>query len=884
MADRTVKVTLTASVSGYLSELEKAKNKTKETSEDATAQLKKQGEAFGAVGAAATKLGVVAAAGLVLAIAKFAEFDEAMSNVAAATQETTENMSLLREAALEAGATTVFSATEAANAIEELGKAGLTTQEILSGGLSGSLALASAGQLEVARAAEVAAITMKQFKLEGADVPHIADLLAAGAGKAAGDVEDLSQALNQSALVAHATGLSVEETTGALSAFASAGLLGSDAGTSFKTALSALVPKSDEAGKLMQSLGFSAYDAAGNFVGIAKTAGNLQEALKDLTVEQRNSYLNTIFGSDAIRVANILYAEGEEGIQKYIDATNDQGYAAQVAADRLNNLKGDLEELGGAFETALIRSGSGANDILRQITNNLTFLVTAIGDAPEPLLNVGFAFGAVATAMLLAGGVALQAVPKFATLKATLDATGVSLGTFALKTAVVGGALGVATIAVGLFVSAQAQAAATTAELQDTLDQSTGALTDYSREVIAKKLAESGAFEAAKEAGISQRELTDAVIEGGDALEVAKGKLAELNKNPLTAFTDIGFKASAAQTQIRDLNGGLTQAGINFKDQAAAADEAAGPTQTAAAAYLEASDAVSTLNEDLIGLIATVNKANGVGQDAVSQNAAYQASLVSAKEELKKFAAENGVSSKNLDESTAAGAANAATLADLAKSSQDAALAQFTLDGNTEAYQKRLASGRQKIIDQGLAIGGTRSQVEKLADKIYALPTDAEVKIIVDSARAQQKLIEIRNLMASFSNELNITVSTFGKPAGKKAAGGAIFGPGSGTDDRAGLYALSNGEHVLTAQDVKALGGQSGVYAFRESLYSPAAAPVYAGGGSGGGGGSTVQITVPVTVKTLAADNPDMFARAISDGVKTGMRNGTIPTDWNTPR
>ena len=77
----------------------------------------------------------------------------------------------------------------------------------------------------MADAAGIAATALKTFKLEGEDMAHVADLLAAGAGKAMGDVTDLSAALNQSALVANATGLSIEETTAGLAAFASQGLL-----------------------------------------------------------------------------------------------------------------------------------------------------------------------------------------------------------------------------------------------------------------------------------------------------------------------------------------------------------------------------------------------------------------------------------------------------------------------------------------------------------------------------------------------------------------------------------------------------------------------------------------------------------------------------------
>jgi TP901 family phage tail tape measure protein len=89
----------------------------------------------------------------------------------------------------------------------------VSTADVLGGGLKGALDLAAAGQLSVGEASETAASAMTQFGLKGAAVPHIADLLAAGAGKAQGSVHDMGMALNQSGLVAHQFGLSVEDTT-----------------------------------------------------------------------------------------------------------------------------------------------------------------------------------------------------------------------------------------------------------------------------------------------------------------------------------------------------------------------------------------------------------------------------------------------------------------------------------------------------------------------------------------------------------------------------------------------------------------------------------------------------------------------------------------------
>src|SRR5690554_2536897 len=202
MADRVVKVSLQAQVANYVANMEAAQKSTKKVEDSLEAQkaasiaaAKAQGEAAAEIGRGMVAIGAIAAVAVGLAVKKFAEFDQAMSNVKAVTQETTGNMDLLTDAALEFGASSVFTATEAANAIEELGKAGISTADILDGALAGSLNLASAGELEIARAAEIASTTLSQFGLAGSQAGRVADTLAAGAGKALGSVDDLASAL-----------------------------------------------------------------------------------------------------------------------------------------------------------------------------------------------------------------------------------------------------------------------------------------------------------------------------------------------------------------------------------------------------------------------------------------------------------------------------------------------------------------------------------------------------------------------------------------------------------------------------------------------------------------------------------------------------------------
>lgn len=422
MTERSIKVTLRANVADFNRQIKSASTsleqlaakgdptgKTAETTMGRLAQSAQlQRAAWDTASTAMVGYGAAAAAAAGYVVKSFADFDQAMSNVQAATHESAENMDQLREAAIQAGADTAFSASEAAGAIEELAKAGVSTADILNGGLKGSLDLAAAGNLGVADAAGIASVALTQFKLSGSDVGHVADLLAAGAGKAMGDVSDLGMALKQAGLVASQTGLSIEETTGGLAAFASAGLLGSDAGTSFKTMLLNMTPQSKQAAKYMEELGIHAYDAQGKFVGLAAYAGQLHDSLSKLTAEDRQEALKKMFGQDAIRAASILYEQGADGIQNWIDKVNDAGYAAETAEARMDNLNGDIEKLGGSFETLFIKSGSGANDFLRSLVQGAEQAVNAFSALPAPVQQGALGLAAFTSAAALTAGTGMK--------------------------------------------------------------------------------------------------------------------------------------------------------------------------------------------------------------------------------------------------------------------------------------------------------------------------------------------------------------------------------------------------------------------------------------------------------------------------------------------
>jgi len=454
MADRSISIALEAKVQGFVAGMKTAQQAASDFANRTAKFARDNEEHFDRVGKASMVMGGALLGGAVLAVKSFMEFDSAMAEVKASTHETAGNMDLLREAAINAGADTAFSAKEAAQGIDELAKAGVSTKDILGGGLKGALSLAAAGSLEVAEAAEISASALTQFKLSGDKVPHLADLLAAGAGKAQGSVHDLGMALNQTGLVAASTGLTIEETTGGLAAFASAGLIGSDAGTSMKTMLQRLTPQSKEAADKMAELGISAYDAQGNFIGLSKFSQNLKDSMRDLTPEARNAAMGVMFGSDAVRAANVLYEQGADGISKWIENVNDAGYAAVTASIKQDTLAGDLEKLGGSFDSVLIKGGGAAAEALRGIVQGAEDLIDAVGKIPTPVLNAAVGIAAVTGGALLLGGAFLTALPRLVEFKSSLDNIAPAGSRARGAITGVGKAAGIATVAlVGLQIA-----------------------------------------------------------------------------------------------------------------------------------------------------------------------------------------------------------------------------------------------------------------------------------------------------------------------------------------------------------------------------------------------------------------------------------------------
>lgn len=315
------------------------------------------------------------------AITKSADFEARMSSIKAVTGSSADVMKQFHDAAIKAGADTAFSATEAADAIEELAKAGVSTKDILDGGLTGALNLATAGELDLKEAAEIASTALNAFKKDNLSVVDAANQLAGAANASATDVHELKYGLSAVAPVASGLGLSFKDTTNALAVFAQNGLKGSDAGTSLKTMLMNLQPQTKAQTNMMRELGIITADGANRFFtaeGKVKSFAEISQVLKSslsgLTEQQQQQALKTMFGTDAVRAATIAMNEGADGANK-MQAEISKVTAAQVAAEKLNNLKGAVEGLSGSFETLQIKLGESVLPLFTTIVKYVDKLV-----------------------------------------------------------------------------------------------------------------------------------------------------------------------------------------------------------------------------------------------------------------------------------------------------------------------------------------------------------------------------------------------------------------------------------------------------------------------------------------------------------------------------
>lgn len=787
--NKNIVIRLMADTASY----EAAMTRAGSTARTVASGMENTGRKSALIASGMTAAGLAVAAFGVAAVKMASDFDQQMSTVQANTGATSAQMDQLRAAAIEAGASTVYSASDSADAINDLGKAGMSVTDILTGGLTGALNLAASDGMAVGDAAEYMANALSMFHLKGSQASQVADTLAAGAGKAVGNVSDFGEALNNCGAQANSFGMNVQETTGVLALFAQNGTIGAEAGTQLNSMLMKLAAPSTEASNTMKELGISAYDAQHHFVGMANFAGQLQKAEKNLTDEQRNQANATIFGSYAIKAANYLYEAGESGVNKWTKAVSESGYAAEQAAAKNNNLKGDLENLSGSMESLMISVGEGAQGPLRKMVQGLDTLVDAFAGLPSGvqqtlvvMASLAGVFGAVHKAagnlngststMANNIGLAIDPIQRVKTALASaqtafqmfrassmsaseqMAAFGTTASKAQLKTAgfkavgssvmsLLGGpwgiALTVAGAALSAFISRQQKAKEATEQLQSALESGSSISETIASAYQKMNFAGADMTHWMGEAKISLTDMTSAAMGNKAATDKVNAALKEYGKQGHSQMAvaqkmrdSIKDEAKAYQ-EAKEQTKQKTAATKNAVDaegkSASAAKDAANANKELGSSASDASEEIDDLVKSLFGL----ESGNLTADEAVDQ-------LNQKIGELSDTCKDNGVvfdqNGNLLDRFSEKGTKTRQALEDIASSAQNAAekiLKQGESTGFSSGEIERangvLQDARDAIIRQAEASGMSEQAANALADR-WGLSSDS-IKASIDNIK-----------------------------------------------------------------------------------------------------------------------------------------------------
>ena len=327
------------------------------------------GGALGALGGLGIKVG--------------AEFEAGMSEVQAISQATAEEMEKLTDKAKQMGAETKFSASESAEAFKYMAQAGWEPQEMLDG-IAGVMSLAAASGEELALTSDIVTDSLTAFGLQAKDASHFADVLAITATKSNTNVAALGETFKYVAPVAGALQYSVEDVGVAIGLMANRSIKGEQAGTALRTMLTNLAKPTNQMAGYMQQLNLSITDTQGNVKPFNQLLVEMRDSFSGLTEAQKAEYAAGIAGKEAMSgLLAIVNASDEEFNSLTEQINNCAGAADRTAKIMQDNLKGSVEQLGGACETLGIAFYESVNNPLKDITQTATGMVEQLTKAFE---------------------------------------------------------------------------------------------------------------------------------------------------------------------------------------------------------------------------------------------------------------------------------------------------------------------------------------------------------------------------------------------------------------------------------------------------------------------------------------------------------------------
>lgn len=310
--------------------------------------------------------------GLKDTIDTFANFEAAMSQVKAISGATGEDFDKLTQKAKYMGATTKFTATEAAEGFNYMAMAGWKTQDMLDG-IEGIMSLAAASGESLGTTSDIVTDALTAFGLKASDSGHFADVLAQASANANTNVGMLGESFKYIAPVAGAMGYKIEDISLALGLMANSSVKGTMAGTALKTALANMAAPTDKMAAAMDQYGISLTDGKGNMKSFRGVMDNLRTSLGGLSEAEQTAAASTIFGKEAMAGMLSIINASEEDYNKLADAVNNADGASQKMADTmLDNLQGAFTLLQSAADGVKLSLGERLKPYLMDLATWLT--------------------------------------------------------------------------------------------------------------------------------------------------------------------------------------------------------------------------------------------------------------------------------------------------------------------------------------------------------------------------------------------------------------------------------------------------------------------------------------------------------------------------------
>lgn len=374
-----------------------------ESAEEAGSSM---GEAEGKANSLADSLkklfAVVSMAAVLRQVGKYAsdaidigkDYTAMMSEVQALSGATGSDLALLQNTAREYGATTVFSATEAAEALKYMSLAGWDAQQS-SSALGGVLNLAAASGMELGQASDMVTDYLSAFGMQAQDSAYFADMLAYAQANSNTSAAQLGEAYRNSAANLNAAGQDAETVTSMLEAMANQGYKGSEAGTALTAVMRDITNNMEDGAIKIGETSVAVSDAQGNFRDLTDILLDVEKATNGMGEADRAAALGATFTADSTKGLNLMLNEGVENIARYEEALRGSTGAAEDMADTMNdNLNGDMANMNSAFEEMELQTFEAMEEPMREGVQYLTNTIIPILTEWVPTAFESFASGA----------------------------------------------------------------------------------------------------------------------------------------------------------------------------------------------------------------------------------------------------------------------------------------------------------------------------------------------------------------------------------------------------------------------------------------------------------------------------------------------------------